>query len=135
MPKPTTNRPRLQFEPVSEEDLAALHWGRGPVETTCVSCARGYAATRYPYLYCSEACKQTAHLVRWTRRKIAENTFERDDIRVAYEVKLGHILAGGYPEKARRVPAETRALVLDRGMLPVLRPSVRRRLAPAARDY
>jgi hypothetical protein len=84
------------------------------VETTCVDCDRAFLAIRYPYLYCSEACKQTAHLVRWARRKIADGTFLRVDIAEAHTLKLAHILAGGYPEAARRVPRATRELVIER---------------------
>ncbi len=66
-------------------------------------------------LYCSLACSQTAKLVRYARRKRARGEFSRPDIKEAIEIRLAFIIgSGGYDEKARRIPPETRTEVYAR---------------------
>ncbi|MGH6853355.1 MAG: HNH endonuclease, partial [Methylocella sp.] len=76
----------------------------------CVNCDKPVSNSKQ--LFCSEACSQTAALVRYARRKIARGEFDRPDIQEAIEIRLGLIIgSGGYPRMRRRIPPETRAEV------------------------
>lgn len=65
-------------------------------------------------LFCSELCKQEAGFVRYYRARAAERRLGQEDIKNAIEIKLGLILGGGYPERAREVPDRIRDAVIAR---------------------
>lgn len=69
--------------------------------------------TRNETLFCLELCKQEASFVRYYRARAAEGRLEQADIKSAIEMKLAHIVGGGYPEQAREVPRRIRAAVID----------------------
>lgn len=65
-------------------------------------------------LYCGELCEQTAGTIRWWRRKLTLGEVDQPDIHEALRTRIAHILAGGYHDRARTLPPETRALVWSR---------------------
>ena len=65
-------------------------------------------------LFDSEACQQVASTIRYLRRTSADGRFEREDVRAAVRRRMWFALNGGYPAKARRIPAATRSLVFAR---------------------
>jgi len=78
----------------------------------CANCAR---PTRFDApLFCSELCAQTATLVRYARRKVADNTIDQPDIAEAIQMRLASVLGGGYPEKARRLTRAVRLAIFER---------------------
>lgn len=79
----------------------------------CANCESLTVTVKNP-LWCSSACHQAAKLVRYVRARRAEGTHQRPDIVEAIEMKMAHVLAGGYPETERRVPAAVRAEVFRR---------------------
>jgi len=79
----------------------------------CVNCDSADVSAARP-LYCSESCSQTADLVRYVRARRRDGTESRADIREAIQMRTAHVLAGGYPQAARRVRTEVRALVFER---------------------
>jgi ribosomal protein S27AE len=86
-----------------------------PLVVECVECGTSIVLTDRAKLYCSEACHQTLKLVHYVRRTIADGRWDRDPtIAEALQMRLAHILAGGYHEAARRVPPKLRAQVFER---------------------
>lgn len=79
----------------------------------CANCESPAVTVKNP-LWCSSACQQAAKLVRYVRARRAQGTHQRPDIVEAIEMKMAHVLAGGYPETERRVPAAIRAEVFRR---------------------
>lgn len=68
-----------------------------------------------PTLYCSAPCKQAASTIRYARRVIRDGRI-RDDPSVAeaIQVRVAFVLAGGYPERERRLSPDTRRAVVER---------------------
>jgi 5-methylcytosine-specific restriction endonuclease McrA len=62
-------------------------------------------------LFCSELCRQTADTIGYWRRTIRDGRIERPDIKRALRTRIAHLLAGGYSERARRVPEDVRRQV------------------------
>lgn len=77
----------------------------------CLNCGK---RLRKPELYCSEECKFEAKFVRYFRRCIREKRINDPDIIEALEIRLAHILAGGYPESERSVSPLIRAQVIHK---------------------
>lgn len=75
----------------------------------CPNCDR---PTPNESLFCLELCKQEAGFVRYFRARAAEERLMQADIKNAIDMKLAHILGGGYPERAREVPPRVRAEVI-----------------------
>lgn len=68
-----------------------------------------------PVLFCSELCQQTASDVRYWRKALRVGTFQNDpEVREAINMRLAHLLAGGYNAKARTIPASVRSEVVAR---------------------
>jgi hypothetical protein len=65
-------------------------------------------------LYCSDKCNQVAGTVRYGRKAFKQGHWGSPDVQEAIKMRIGHILAGGYPETARRVPEDVRAFVFAR---------------------
>jgi 5-methylcytosine-specific restriction endonuclease McrA len=65
-------------------------------------------------LYCSEKCNQIAGTVRYGRKALKDGRWHSPDVQEAIRMRIAHILGGGYPEKARRVPPEMRAFIFTR---------------------
>lgn len=84
------------------------------VDDHCANCLEPLAQDQQG-LYCSELRSDTTKNVRYIRRKIRNpEEWENPDVQEAVRTRLAHLLAGGYHEKARRLPVETRDLVLSR---------------------
>ena len=69
-------------------------------------------------LFDTEECQQRASTVRYLRRASADGRLARADVRAAVSRRLWFAVNGGYPTRARRIPAATRSLLLarDRGL-------------------
>jgi len=65
-------------------------------------------------LYCSELCKQTAKMIRYTRNKFSEGRSDEPDVMEAIEMKMASVLGGGYPAKARQVSVQLRRTIMER---------------------
>ncbi len=65
-------------------------------------------------LFCSELCQQTAEVIRYWRRISRDGRIDRSDVKLALQTQIAHLLAGGYPERLRRLPAEVREAVWER---------------------
>lgn len=97
-----------------EPSRAAEERQQGFVEVPCVECGVPVRLTNRPTLYCSDLCRQTLKLVHWARKAINEETLNLPDMQEAFQMKVAHILAGGYSDRARRLPAEVRQAVFQR---------------------
>jgi len=84
------------------------------IDDHCANCLEPLAQDQRS-LYCSELCSDTTKDVRYIRRKIrSSEEWNAPEVREAVRTRPAHLLAGGYHEKARRIPVETRALVISR---------------------
>jgi len=79
----------------------------------CAYCAEALELTSLS-LFCSVQCKDTAKVVRWSRRQLANKTFERPDVVVVMRTRLAFVLAGGYDARRRRLSAAQRVAVIER---------------------
>jgi 5-methylcytosine-specific restriction endonuclease McrA len=70
---------------------------------------------RHGTLFCSEKCQQTAKAIRYGRATLRDGRYQRDlDVRQAIDMRIAHILGGGYPEKARSLSDEQREAIFIR---------------------
>lgn len=67
-----------------------------------------------PRLFCSALCADEAKFVRYVRRCRKDGREKKPDVKEAIEIRLAHILAGGYPEQERQLSATIRATVIAR---------------------
>lgn len=67
-----------------------------------------------PKLFCSRACADEAKFVRYVRRCRRDGRDKTPDVKEAIEIRLAHILGGGYPEQERQLSATVRAAVIAR---------------------
>jgi hypothetical protein len=65
-------------------------------------------------LFCSELCRQTADVIRYWRGISRDGRIEKPDVDTALKTRVAHLLAGGYPEQARRLSPATRTQVWER---------------------
>ncbi|NPV68147.1 MAG: HNH endonuclease [Anaerolineae bacterium] len=65
-------------------------------------------------LFCSEECRQIAKYIRYYRRCIKDGRVDQLDVQQALRFRLAHILAGGYPERERRLTKDIRDAVIRR---------------------
>jgi 5-methylcytosine-specific restriction endonuclease McrA len=77
----------------------------------CYNCGR---LMRKPRLYCTELCKQEAKAVRYARGCKKDGRIRRADIKDAIQIRLAHILSGGYSTKKRYLSPIVRAKVISR---------------------
>lgn len=100
----------------SDADLArALDELSSPPIVDCVECGTEIVLTNRAKLYCSDVCHQTLKLVHYGRGVVADGRIERDPtIEEALQMRIAHILAGGYHEVLRRVPPALRAQIFER---------------------
>ncbi|GAB3861721.1 HNH endonuclease [Dactylosporangium cerinum] len=82
-------------------------------EDQCANCMQRLAP-QIEGLFCSELCGQYASTVRYWRRIVRDGRIDNPDVRVALNVRIAHLLAGGYARRARHLPDETRAQVWRR---------------------
>lgn len=66
-------------------------------------------------LFCSEKCQQTAEVIRYARRTLRDDRFQRDPlVRRAITIKIAQIPGGGYPKKARALSDAQREAIFLR---------------------
>lgn len=65
-------------------------------------------------LFCCDLCKDEAKFVRYFRACILDGRVKKEDIQEALQIRLAHILAGGYSERLRRLPTTIREAVITR---------------------
>jgi 5-methylcytosine-specific restriction endonuclease McrA len=65
-------------------------------------------------LYCSEQCSQLAKMIRYWRRVVRDSRIQQPEVREAIQIRVAHILAGGYHETARRLSDGIRRRVWER---------------------
>ena len=80
----------------------------------CMHCEAEMPPFIKPKLYCSLACEQEAELVRYVRRCLSDGRIEQKDVQVAIDIRLAHIMAGGYEKESRSLSREIRENVLRR---------------------
>jgi 5-methylcytosine-specific restriction endonuclease McrA len=70
---------------------------------------------RHGTLFCSEKCQQTAKAIRYGRATLRDGRYQRDlDVRQAIDMRIAHILGGGYPERACSLSDEQREAIFIR---------------------
>lgn len=92
-------------------------------EDHCANCFDPLPAdeSHRPWLFCTDMCHSIAIDVRYWRGVIRDEKRLGDpEIQSALNVRIAHLLAGGYHAMARRIPAAVRALVLERDKVCVL---------------
>lgn len=89
---------------------------RQPVpERPCANCDTPFTPASVAGRYCTSVCRQTAKAVRYARSAIATHGQPLPPaIDEAIGIKIAHVLAGGYAEQTRRLPADVRAAVIAR---------------------
>jgi 5-methylcytosine-specific restriction endonuclease McrA len=80
----------------------------------CLNCDCEIKYPTKPVLYCSECCKQEAELIRYARACSEDGRIEYEDVQQAIQIKLAHVLAGGYDLKRRTLPKPLRDKVIER---------------------
>lgn len=65
-------------------------------------------------LFCSELCGQTAEFVRYLRRVTRDGRINDPDVQYATQVRMAHLVAGGYAKTARHLSTAIRAQVRER---------------------
>ena len=100
---------RRTSKPVVLSDPRAEALARVPLR-----CANCDAITGTADVFCNFRCRAEAKYVRYYRKKVADGSFMREDVREALRFRLAHILSGGYDPRLRVVPAEVRAAVMER---------------------
>lgn len=79
----------------------------------CANCDSPWV-TEKSLLFCSPLCQQTAKVIRYVRRCRRDGRSERQDVKEAIQMRIAHVLAGGYAKNERRVRGELRAEVFRR---------------------
>jgi len=80
----------------------------------CVECEKTVRLTGYPRVYCSDKCRQVLKLVHYGRRVYRDGRIEDPLVRDAIQMRIAHILGGGYHETERKLTPQTRKAVLGR---------------------
>lgn len=86
-------------------------------EDCCANCFDPLPAdeAHRPWLFCTELCHSISIDVRYWRGVIRDEKRLADpEVQSALNVRVAHLLAGGYDAMARRIPAAVRALVMER---------------------
>lgn len=83
----------------------------GKKSFSCYNCGK---LMRKPRLYCSELCKQEAKAIRYARGCKKDGRIKKADVKEAIEIRLAHILSGGYSSKERYLSPWVRAKVIMR---------------------
>lgn len=65
-------------------------------------------------LFCSDSCKVAAKFVRYYRACQADGRIKRPDVQEALDIRLAHILGGGYDERSRRLAISERTAIFAR---------------------
>lgn len=85
-----------------------------PVEFPCFNCEGKITVTKHPKLFCSGKCQQEAKFIRYYRSCKNDGRINQSDVREALQIRIAHILSGGYKERARHLPLSVRLAVYKR---------------------
>lgn len=91
-----------------------VHLPLRPIDFPCLNCDQPVTLTSIVKLYCSDLCSDEAHFVRYFRACRNDGRINQPDIQEALKIRIGHILAGGYNERERRLPDHVRKAVFER---------------------
>ena len=83
-------------------------------ELTCFNCDSLLVELRWPYLFCSELCKEEAKTVRYVRAVNRDGRSARPDVAEAVRIKIGMVLGGGYAASERTLSKDERQAIFDR---------------------
>lgn len=78
----------------------------------CASCDAPLEGTGKPTLFCSELCTQTAEVVRYARRRLADGGIDDPLVAEVVRVRVAHLIGGGYHRIERALPKAVRVEVL-----------------------
>ena len=84
------------------------------MQVLCLQCDEELVPMSKPRLYCGMACEQEAEIVRYIRRCSKDGRLEQPDVQDAIQIRLAHIVAGGYDKNARKLSKEQRTEVVVR---------------------
>lgn len=84
------------------------------VEFFCFNCDGKLTVIKQPKLFCSQRCQQEAKFVRYFRSCKRDGRVNQSDIRLALNIRIAHILSGGYKESERRIPLSVRIAIYER---------------------
>ena len=94
---------------IPHDDVVQGTWTPGE----CANCGRALGGDASELrLFCSDRCRRYAHDVRYYRRCRREGRWRDPDVREALQIRLAHLVGGGYDEEARSVAPTLRAEVL-----------------------
>jgi 5-methylcytosine-specific restriction endonuclease McrA len=65
-------------------------------------------------LFCSDLCKDEAKFVRYFRACLRDGRYDEPEVQEALQIRVAHILGGGYAERQRRLPQAVREAVIAR---------------------
>ena len=77
----------------------------------CPNCDEPIGA---PTLFCSDLCRDEAKFVRYYRACIKDGRIKQPDVVEALQIRMAHILGGGYAERERRLSLDLRGQVIER---------------------
>jgi 5-methylcytosine-specific restriction endonuclease McrA len=77
-----------------------------------IECGNSIQLAGYPRLYCSDKCRQVLKLIHYGRRVFRDGRIEDPLVLEAIQMRIAHILGGGYHETERRLPPQIREAVL-----------------------
>jgi 5-methylcytosine-specific restriction endonuclease McrA len=80
----------------------------------CIECGKTIRLDGYPRLYCSDRCRQVLKLVHYGRRVFRDGRIEDPLVLEAIQMRIAHILGGGYHQTERRLSPGIRRAVLAR---------------------
>src|SRR6266542_5719934 len=86
----------------------------GPPPFVCFNCDQVMNRSLPVRLFCSEACADEAKFVRYWRRCTRDGRINQPDVLEALQIRLAHIMAGGYSERERHITRSRRAEVFKR---------------------
>ncbi len=95
----------------SDEPQASCKAGKEANAIRCLNCDK---PLDLPKLYCSEVCAQEAEFVRYVRRCRRTAREKIPDVKEAIEIRLAHLLGGGYAKQERQLSATVRNAVIAR---------------------
>lgn len=84
------------------------------VEFSCFNCDGTFAVVDQPKLFCSDGCQQEAAFVRYFRSCKCNGRINQPDVLEALQIRMAHILGGGYKVSERRIPLSVRRAVYER---------------------
>jgi len=102
--KTTTSKPRTTRRSSISQSLVAYPF-------PCMNCDETIPEA---VLFCSPLCREEAKFVRYYRACIQDRRIKQPDIQEALQIRLAHILAGGYRGNLRQLSSALRKTVIDR---------------------